>query len=149
MTGEPVVNTQTHIALGPAMEALQSGIEKAKEIGIRVGISIVDANGHTVVAVRTDGAGGRADEGARGKAAFAAALGVPTADFIENRLVHNEALWRAMSSRQDIFVVQGGYPLKYQGKCVGGVGVSGGKHEQDSEVSAAVMKRFSEIVGEA
>jgi len=148
VTDEPVVNTQTHIALGPAMEALKSGIEKAKEIGIRVGISIVDANGHTVVAVRTDGAGGRADEGARGKAAFAAALGVSTADFIENRLVHNEALWRAMSSRQDIFVVQGGYPLKYQGKCVGGVGVSGGKHEQDSEVSAAVMKRFSEIVGE-
>ena len=149
MTDEPVVITQTHIALAPAMEALQCGIEKAKEIGIRVGIAIVDANGHTVVAIRTDGAGGRADEGARGKAVFAAALGVPTAEFIEKRLVHNEALWRAMSSRQDIFVVQGGYPLKYKGKNVGGVGVSGGKHEQDSEVSAAVAQRFSEIVGDA
>jgi uncharacterized protein GlcG (DUF336 family) len=148
MSDGNLVVTQTHVALAPAMEALKSGMEKAKEIGIRVGIAIVDANGHTVVTVRTDGAGGRADEGARGKAVCAAGLGVPTAEFIEKRLVHNEPLWRAMSARPDIFLVQGGYPLKYQGKTVGGVGVSGGKHEEDSQVAEAVSTRFGEIVGE-
>lgn len=145
MGREDLVVTQVHVALGPAMEALQAGLAKALEIKVRVGIAIVDANGNTVVTVRMDGSGGRADQGGRGKAVAAAGLGVPTADFIENRLKHNEALWRAMSSRQDMFLVQGGFPLKVDGRTVGGVGVSGAKHEEDSQVSKAVADRFAEL----
>ena len=145
MAGDGIVVTQTHVALAPAMDALQAGLAKARELNIRVGIAIVDTNGHTVVAVRMDGSGGRADEGGRGKAVLAAGLGVSTADFIENRLKHNEALWRAMSSRPDSFIVQGGFPLKYNGRSVGGVGVSGAKHEEDSQVAEAVANRFAEI----
>jgi uncharacterized protein GlcG (DUF336 family) len=140
-----MVVTQTHIALEPAMQSLQAGLDKAQELGVRVGIAVVDTNGNTVVTIRMDGSGGKADEGARGKATFAAGLGVSTADFIENRLKHNEALWRAMSSRQGIFVVQGGYPMKFGGRCVGGVGVSGAKHEEDSQVAEAVANRFAEL----
>jgi uncharacterized protein GlcG (DUF336 family) len=140
-----MVVTQTHIALEPAMQSLQAGLDKAQELGIRVGIAVVDTNGNTVVTIRMDGSGGKADEGARGKATFAAGLGVSTADFIENRLKHNEALWRAMSSRQGIFVVEGGYPMKFGGRCVGGVGVSGAKHEEDSQVAEAVANRFAEL----
>jgi uncharacterized protein GlcG (DUF336 family) len=145
---DDLVVTQQQVALGPAMESLQAGLDKARELGVRVGIVIVDTNGNTVVAIRMDGSGGRADEGARGKAVFAAGLGVSTADFIEKRLQHNEALWRALSSRQGIFVVQGGYPLKYEGRSVGGVGVSGAKHEEDSQVAEAVANRFAELAGE-
>lgn len=129
------------------MEALQAGLDKAKELGVRVGIAIVDTNGNAVVIIRMDGSNGKADEGARGKAAFAAGLGVSTADFIENRLKHNEALWRAMAARPGIFVVQGGYPPKYEGRSVGGVGVSGAKHEEDSQVAEAVANRFTELAG--
>jgi glc operon protein GlcG len=141
-----MVVTQTNVALGPALECVQAGLAKAGELGVRVGIVVVDTNGNTVVAVRMDGSGGRADHGARGKAVFSAGLGVSSAAFIENRLQHNEALWRALSSRQDIFVVQGGFPLKYEGRCVGAVGVSGAKHEEDSQVSEAVANRFTELV---
>ena len=146
MADDGLVVSQIHIALAPALEALKAGIGVAKEIGIRCGIAIVDRNGNTVVAIRTDGAAGRADDAARGKATVAATLGISTAEFIENRLVHNEPLWRAMAARQDMFLVQGGYPLKYEGQCVGGVGVSGGKHEEDSRVAEAVSKRFAEMV---
>ena len=145
MGREDLVVTQAHVALGPAMEALQAGLAKAREIKVRVGIAIVDANGNTVVTVRMDGSGGRADQGGRGKAVAAAGLGVSTADFIENRLKHNEPLWRAMASRQDMFLVQGGFPLKVDGRTVGGVGVSGAKHEEDSQVSQAVADRFAEL----
>jgi uncharacterized protein GlcG (DUF336 family) len=140
-----LVVTQTHIALEPAMASLQAGLDKARELGVRVAIAIVDTNGNTVVTIRMDGSGGRTDEGARGKATFAAGLGVSTAEFIEKRLQHNEALWRAMSSRQGIFVVQGGYPMKFEGRSVGGVGVSGAKHEEDSQVAEAVANRFEEL----
>ena len=145
MARDDLVVTQTQVGLGAAMDSLQAGLDKAKEMGVRVGIAIVDTNGNTVVTVRMDGSNGRADEGARGKATFAAGLGVSTADFIENRLKHNEALWRAMASRPGIFVVQGGYPLKFEGRSVGGVGVSGAKHEEDSQVAEAVANRFTEL----
>jgi uncharacterized protein GlcG (DUF336 family) len=148
MARDGMVVTQTNVALGPAMEALQAGLDKANELGVRVGIAVVDTNGNTVVVVRMDGSSGRADQGARGKAVFSAGLGVSSAAFIENRLVHNEALWRALSSRQEIFVVQGGFPLKYDGRTVGGVGVSGAKHEEDSQVSEAVANRYAELAGE-
>jgi glc operon protein GlcG len=138
-----LVRTQTHITLAAAQAAIEAGLAKAAELGVNIGIVVVDQNGHTVASARMDGAGGRADEGARGKAVFAAGLGVPTAEFIEQRLVHNEALWRAMSSRHEIFVVQGGYPIKYRGRSVGGVGVSGAKHEQDSQVAEAAAEHFA------
>jgi glc operon protein GlcG len=138
-----IVRTQTHITLVAAQSSIEAGLRKAEELGVNIGIVVVDQNGHTVASARMDGAGGRADEGARGKAVFAAGLGVPTAEFIEQRLVHNEALWRAMSSRHEIFVVQGGYPMKYNGRSVGGVGVSGAKHEQDSQVAEAAANSFA------
>ena len=149
MARDELVVTQTNVALGPAMEALQAGLDKARELGVRVGIAVVDTNGNTVVVVRMDGSSGRADQGARGKATFAAGLGVSSAEFIEKRLQHNEALWRALSSRQEIFVVQGGYPLKYDGRTVGGVGVSGAKHEEDSQVSEAVANRYAALAAES
>lgn len=147
MEQDGLVVTQVHVALAPAMEALKAGLDKAKDLGVRVGITILDANAHTVVAVRMDGSGARADEGGRGKATLAATLGVSTADFIENRLKHNEPLWRAMAARQDLFPVEGGFPLKVGDQTVGGVGVSGAKHEQDSQVSQAVAARFAELAG--
>jgi glc operon protein GlcG len=76
---------------------------------------------------------------------MAAGLGVPTADFIENRLKHNEALYRAMSGRPGSFILEGGHPLKVEGKSVGGVGVSGSTHEDDAQVSAAVAAAWDAL----
>src|SRR5256885_16296504 len=99
-----MVVTQANAALAPAMEALQAGLDKARELGVRVGIAIVDTNGNTVVVVRMDGSGGRADQGARGKATFAAGLGGSSAEVIEKRLQHHAAPWRAAPPRPDIFL---------------------------------------------
>lgn len=145
MTSNGVVTVQAHVTYEAAAEALQAGLRKAEELGIRVGICIVDANGASVVVARMTGATARVEEGARGKATAAAGLGVSTKEFIEKRLQHNEALWRAMSSKPTTFMVEGGFPLRYQGKSVGGVGVSGAKHEEDSQVSEAVAEAFAKL----
>jgi uncharacterized protein GlcG (DUF336 family) len=128
------------------MQCLQAGLAKATELDLRVSIAIVDTQGHTVVVVRMDGSGGRTDEGARGKASTAANLGVSNAEFIETRLKHNEALWRAMSSRPGSFMVEGGFPLLLDGKSVGGVGASGAKAEQDAVVAQAVAEAWDKLV---
>jgi len=144
-----LVRTESHVTLAAAEGAIRAGIAKAEEIGVKIAIVIVDASSYFVAGVRMDGCRGKADEGAKGKAVFS--LGTPngTADFIENRLKHNEALWRAMASRSDIWPVEGGFPLRHQGRTVGGVGVSGAKHEQDSEVSKAAADYFAELSARA
>ena len=62
---------------------MSAGLSKADELGVRIGISVVDASGLLVAFARMDGAPGRAEEGATGKARFAAAIGRSTGDFIE------------------------------------------------------------------
>lgn len=141
--GESQVRSQQHIAYGAADTALRAGLQKAEELGIRVAICITDAHGDVVAVARMDGAPGQAWEGAKGKAVFAASIGRPTGEFIEQRLKHNEALWRAMAANPDVFIVEGGYPFIHDGAPVGGVGVSGSKHEQDAQVAQAAMDAFA------
>jgi uncharacterized protein GlcG (DUF336 family) len=139
-----LIQTQAHITYAAADAAIRAGMRKAEEIGVRIAIVVVDANGNLVAAARMDGCRGKADEAAKGKAVFGIGTPISTADFIHNRLKQNEALWRAMANRHDIFPVEGGFPLKYKGKSVGGVGVSGAKHEEDSQVAEAAAKHFAD-----
>ena len=85
----------------------------------------------------------RAEEGASGKARFASMLGRSTGEFIEQRLKHDEVLWRAMSTSSDVFIVPGGLPLLHDSRPVGGVGVSGAKHEQDTQIAEAAAQAFA------
>jgi glc operon protein GlcG len=144
-----LIRIEAHVTLAAAEAAIRAGLAKAEEIGVKIAIVVVDSSSFFVAGVRMDGCRGRADEAAKGKAVFS--LGTPkgTADFIENRLQHNEALWRAMASRNDIWPVQGGFPLRYQGRTVDGVGVSGAKHEQDSEVAQAAADHFNQAAERA
>ena len=149
MDENDLIRTEAHITLAAAEEAIRAGLAKAEELGVRIAIVVVDYSSYFVAGVRMDGCRGKADEAAKGKAVFAIGTPKGTADFIENRLQHNEALWRAMASRTDIFPVQGGFPLKYQGRSVGGVGVSGAKHEQDAQVAQAAADHFSQAADRA
>lgn len=129
------VREQLHVTRSAAADVIAAGLEHAESLGVRIGISVVDANGFLVAFTRMDGVPGQVEEGASGKARFAASIGRSTGDFIESRLKHDEVLWRAMGKSPDVFIVPGGVPLLHDGRPVGGVGVSGSKHEQDTEVA--------------
>jgi uncharacterized protein GlcG (DUF336 family) len=144
-----LIRIEPHIKLAAAEDAIQAGLKKAEELGVKIAIVVVDTSSYFVAGVRMDGCRGKADEAAKGKAVFAIGTPEGTADFIENRLQHNEALWRAMASRTDIWPVQGGFPLKYKGRSVGGVGVSGAKHEEDSQVAEAAANHFRDAAERA
>jgi len=139
------VRRQDHVTYAAAMEAINAGLEKAAELGMRVAIVVTDANGGMVALARMDGASMNTYKGALGKATSSASLGRSTEDFLENRLKKDEALWRAISSNPDSFIVPGGYPLIADGRTVGAVGVSGGRHEDDSQVARAAVERFEQL----
>jgi uncharacterized protein GlcG (DUF336 family) len=144
-----LVKTVRYVTYEAAAEALRAGLEKAAELGLNVCIVVTDTLGEVVAAARTDGAGPRTWRGGLMKATVAASMGRTTREFIEGRLKGDEVLWRAMSANPETFLVPGGAPLIFQGRSVGGVGVSGGHYDDDERVANAAAARFAELAGGA
>lgn len=59
--------------------------------------------------------------------------------------VEGGALFGINSTDQRITYVAGGFPLFYQGKIVGAIGVGGGSEEQDCTIGKYVVKTFEEL----
>ena len=144
MEGE-VVRTQRHVTYAAAQEVLAAGLAKAAELGVNAGIVVVDGSGELVAAARMDKAGARTWSGGLAKARVAASLGRSTEEFVEERLKQDEVLWRALSGNPDAMFVPGGCPLVFEGRPVGGVGVSGGHYRDDAQVAQAAAARFDEL----
>lgn len=143
---DDVVRTVKHVTYEAAAEAIRAGVDRARELGVRAGIVVTDANGEVVTAAKLDGANPRAWRGGLAKANAAAGLGMSTEAFLEKRLTKDEVLWRALSGNPDSMFVPGGIPLLHDGKAVGAVGVSGGHYGDDAKVAQAVADRFAELV---
>jgi uncharacterized protein GlcG (DUF336 family) len=140
--------TQRHVTLAAARAAIDAGLAKAAEIGVNVGLVVVDASGEMVASARMDKAGARTWMGGMAKAKVAASMGRSTEDFLEQRLKKDEVLWRALSGNPDAMFVPGGFPLLVDGKSVGGVGASGGHYNDDAKVAKAAADRFHELLAQ-
>jgi uncharacterized protein GlcG (DUF336 family) len=143
-----LVMRQDRITYRGAMVAIKAGIAKAEELGLEVSISVVDVGGGLVAVARMDGPGANTVAAATGKATYSGTRGRTTEEFIETRLKHDDVLFRAVSQNPTTFLVPGGYPLRSGGRCVGGVGVSGGKYSDDVKVAEAAAAAFDAAVAE-
>ena len=59
---------------------------------------------------------------------------------------HDDVLFRAVTQNPTTFLVPGGYPLMVAGRCVGGVGVSGGRHQDDVKIAEAAVAGFDAAI---
>lgn len=64
------------------------------------------------------------------KAYTAASFGFPTSEWM-SRLESNPAMRLGFPLRQRLVIFGGGVPIKVEGHCVGGIGVSGGSEAED------------------
>ena len=147
MSSSPIYQ-QPNVSYRAARAAIAAGLAACARIGMNCAIVVTDSQGEMVAVARTDGASGNTYSGALGKARTAAVLGRSTRDFIEERLAQDEVLYRALTADQLTFLVPGGFPLVVDGRVVGGVGVSGGLHEDDAVVARAAMEEFSRLVSD-
>ena len=92
MEENDLIRIEAHVTLAAAQAAIEAGLAKAEELGVKIAIVVVDYSSYFVAGVRMDGCRGKADEAAKGKAVFSIGTPKGTADFIENRLQQNEAL---------------------------------------------------------
>jgi uncharacterized protein GlcG (DUF336 family) len=109
-----------------ARESVERGVAKARALGFKVAIAVVDEAGHLVVCDRMDGALWVTPEIARAKANAAAAFHTTTLD-LEDRFAKRQLFADNVAMLGDYRFVfgKGAVPLVEDGRIVGAVGVSG------------------------
>ncbi len=125
-----------------AKEMMAAAIAKSEEIGIAATVAIVDAGGHMILLERMDGGRFHTVHSSTTKAVTSASNKRPTTTrgaqgqdldtlhAIGLSLAAGANLWTAM---------EGGFPIFFEGECLGGIGVSGGDWEQDQDIARAAV----------
>ncbi|MDP8003298.1 MAG: GlcG/HbpS family heme-binding protein [Caldisphaera sp.] len=123
-----------------SLKMIDTAKQKALEIGKPSVIAIVDESGILKAFLRMDGAPLLSVQVAIDKAYTAAGYNLPTHtwyDFIKN----DPPLAAGATTGIDRLVIfGGGFPIKINGKTIGGIGVSGGHYTEDMEVAEAALK---------
>ena len=138
---------QNTITLELAKKMLEAAEEKGKELGMKFAISIVDKAGNLKAFSAMDGAPVLALEIAQNKAFSAAAYNRATHEWYD-RLKDDPPLLTGLVHTDRLVVFGGGYPIRFEGECIGGIGVSGGHYTHDMQVCEAGLAALSELVKE-
>ena len=124
-----------------AKKMIDAAEQKAKELGIAVNITIVDDGGNLVSFSRMDHAPLLSVGISQNKAYTAIAFGKPTSEWYP--MIKDEpALLNGIVHTPKLVIFGGGFPIKVDGKIIGGIGVSGGSAEQDELCCEAALKRI-------
>lgn len=123
------------IGLALAQQVLEAAKTVALERRAGVSISIVDRRGDLVAMLRLDGAPWYTAFVSRGKAAAAAAFGIPSGELAPRS---DSPALRALSQQGDgLIAQQGAIPIRVRGQVVGAVGVSGVTAQEDEQIAIA------------
>lgn len=130
-----------------ASAMIETAFQHARDNGWVISAAVVDAGGNLIQASRMDGCNFLAPDIARGKA-FGSAAWKESSHNFANRLGDNSAWGSGMiaASANRLVPIRGGLPMFSDGVCVGAMGVSGMRSNQDEDcVRAAIEKAgFSE-----
>lgn len=115
--------------------------KKSAEIGVPMWFSAVDKGANLILEQRMEEALLVSKEISLNKAYTAASIKLPT-DQVAKLSAQGAPLYGLQDvSRMIIF--GGGYPLVYNGKVIGGIGVSGGSVEQDMQCAQAALEVYN------
>lgn len=122
------------ITTATALAAVNAAIEEGAKQGVAVSVAIVDPSLTLVAFGKADGATPHSVETSRRKANTAASTRKATG-WMPDTL----AVTLPLGTGNLLTNVPGGFPLRYDGKLVGGLGIAGGTVEQDAAVAAATI----------
>lgn len=115
---------------------------KSKEINVPVTIAIVDNSGNFIAQHRMDDSLLVSIPISINKAYTAVAMKMSTLD-LSKLVVPGESLYGLSSmDRTRICTIGGGIPIFYNGKLIGGIGVSGGTVEEDIIIAEYALKEL-------
>lgn len=129
--------------LQDARKMTDVGIAKAEQMGVRVSIVVLDEGGHIVSINRMDGAGFVTAEIALGKASASAAFKRSSAQ-LQSMAEGKPTFFAGISTllHGRFLAGQGALPILEDGGCVGAVGVSGAKSDEDEAIAQACIDAY-------
>ena len=130
------------ITLQQARAAVDTALEKSKEIGVKMNVAVVDAGANLKAFARMDGAWLGSIDIAIKKARTARLFDMNTGE-IGNLSQPGGSLYNIEHSNDGLITFPGGVPIKdAAGEIIGAIGVSGSTVENDhivAEAAAAAM----------
>ena len=126
----------------PAIQSLNSGLNKSYQQGTKMNIAIVDKGGNLIAFAREDDAWVGSIDISIKKAKTSAFFCMPTGE-LGKLSQPGESLYGIEHSNGGLITFPGGIPLiSPRGEFMGAVGVSGGTVEEDEEVAMVIADAF-------
>jgi glc operon protein GlcG len=124
------------LTLAGARKMIDTAVAGATRSGHAIAVAIVDAGGHPILIERMDGGRFHTVHSSTTKAVCAASNKRPTTarGAAGQALDTVHALGLALAAGAERWTaMEGGYPIIFDGECVGGIGVSGATWELDDQ----------------
>lgn len=138
------------LELVEAREMARAALEKAKAINVAETVCIVDDGGYPIVLERLDEARITGPQIAWNKAFTAAGHKRSTHLFTKApngpALPGNEAFGIQLSFEGRFAAFVGGFPVVVDDRVIGGVGLSGGNGEQDTQCGLAALQALHDLL---
>ena len=129
------------LCLKEALRLIEKGEEMAERIRVPMVITVVDQGGNMVAMHRMDDSLLASISISCSKAYTAAALRAPTEDAARD-ILPGQPLYGLQQTHPGRFCIfGGGLPIMKNGRCIGGLGVSGGSVEQDVAVAIYALSQ--------
>lgn len=144
------MKTANKLELEDARAMVAAATAKARAIGVAQTVCIVDDGGYPIALERMDGARITGPQIAWNKAFTAA--GHKRSTHLFNTppngpaLPGNEAFGIQWSFDGKFAVFVGGFPVVVNGEVIGGVGLSGGNGEQDTQCGVAALQALADML---
>ena len=137
------VTNSRRLTLAGAKKMMETATAGAEKAGFAVAVAIVDAGGHPILIERMDGGRFHTVQSSTTKAVCAASNKRPTtAKGAAGQVLDTmHALGLALAAGAERWTaMEGGYPVIFDGECVGGIGVSGANWELDDRLAREAVE---------
>jgi uncharacterized protein GlcG (DUF336 family) len=122
-----------------AHAAVAAGIAKAREMGWRMNLAVVDRGGNLIAFLKNEDAPLHSASLAIDKAYTALSFNMPSRDWNQVLAASSEEVRRGIVTRERLVVFGGGLPIRKSGTLLGAIGASGGMEEHDEVCIRAAL----------
>lgn len=124
-----------------AHEMVGSAIQLAEQKSVEICAVVCDPRGHLVALARTDNVMAPAIQYSIDKAWTSANFAISTQGLYD-RVSVKPPVAMGFSNRDRVLFFPGGLPIFENGKCIGGVGISGANDQDDVDIAKAIIEKF-------
>jgi glc operon protein GlcG len=119
------------LTLAEANQAIAAALARAKNMQMKIAVSVCDEGGRLIAFQRMDGAFSESIAFAIGKAIGAAASRKSSGD--KDEVLDLQSVWRVAGAGLPVIAGRGGLRITRNDQTVGGIGVSGSATDQEDE----------------